>query len=1211
MVEKKAVHEEREILGEEHVSGISQLLVNWLNPIMKRAAKNKKLEMDDLGELPNKHTAHLLHDKFQKIWNSLGPPRDLLHILMKLFGAKILASGILLFISDMSSIFTPLVLLFLFRHLENNGREFASKSGEYYAIGIGLCLMVFLLQIIQTLASNLFYRKTMQQGLQVRATLTSQITDKAMKLSPSARKTHNSGKITILISRDAPAVESSIPHLHLWWSNPVQCIIVAIMLYTIFGWSGVFGVFLLMSFIPIQILSSTRMSKLRKHTSQVSDQRQGLLQEIMYGLKTIKFKAWESIFASDLEDLRKREIGWLWKLHLSRQGINAWSSSFPLVATIITLAIYVFIAGGKLDPAQAIIALTLFNIVRQPIALTPIAVSTTSEGLAALKRLEEFLNSEELPSNNESPINDNNKSFAVKLKHARFSYSKTGKDFEIRVKDLIVPRGNLIAIVGPNGCGKSSLLLSLVGDTFLRSGEMKVDTKVALATQTPWLVKESIRKNILFDSPLIPERYQQVLKMCQLEEDLNRFPLGDETIVDVSTLSGGQRQRIGLARALYSSNNLLLLDDPVSALDVKIADSVCDAIISLKSRTRIVVTQHPKILTAADQVLVMNESGEIVAQGEYPQLHGLVETIVEEPMQPQISSPIPIEVIEDRRKTELALDDIRSQGTLSSQTITKFIKDSGGWKQIVVTMCLMGAQQTFRTLFDLWTNYWAYNTKNYTDEKYCGMALSFALLQGMAFFTGAVMFIYSGLKASRKFHGKAVDGILYSPMIQAMSLNIGSILNRFSYDQDIVDFSLPESFRAVTAMSFNVLSIMIVMIISSGWYVIPLGIFTLTVWLIVVYYRKTSRELARLLAMSRAPLQSHLSSSISGSTTIRAFRKESTILNASYRFIDFQNTAAYTQVMLPRWLELRISVLGNCVILIASLGFFFASSPSKSLGAVALVKALTITRVLFWLVRRAADTEVQMISVERIIHYQDLPREEQDEVGIDLGKEWPPSGLVDFKQVTVRYLPEHPPAVEDFSLTLPPKSHNVIMGRTGSGKSTLLLALFRLVPLETGHISIDGADISKINRRYLRQRLGIVPQEPFVFSSSIRRNLDPTESFSDDQLWQVLALVNLRRTVNDLGGLDSPQVKSLSLGQQQLLCLARAVLPGSKVVVLDEATSALDSESAMEIHRVLREGLKDLTVLAIAHRKEAFSDNDRIILMDKGHILSHQLQHPI
>ena len=184
------------------------------------------------------------------------------------------------------------------------------------------------------------------------------------------------------------------------------------------------------------------------------------------------------------------------------------------------------------------------------------------------------------------------------------------------------------------------------------------------------------------------------------------------------------------------------------------------------------------------------------------------------------------------------------------------------------------------------------------------------------------------------------------------------------------------------------------------------------------------------------------------------------------------------------------------------------------------------------------------------------------------------------------------------------------MGRTGSGKSTLLLALFRLVPLENGYISIDGMDISNINRRYLRRRLGIVPQEPFVFSSTIRRNLDPTEAFSDDQLWQVLSLVSLRRIVNEIGGLDSSHVKSLSLGQQQLLCLARAALPGTKVMVLDEATSALDSESALEIHRVLREGLKDLTVLAIAHRREAFSEQDRVILMDKGHIIPHQYQHP-
>lgn len=278
------------------------------------------------------------------------------------------------------------------------------------------------------------------------------------------------------------------------------------------------------------------------------------------------------------------------------------------------------------------------------------------------------------------------------------------------------------------------------------------------------------------------------------------------------------------------------------------------------------------------------------------------------------------------------------------------------------------------------------------------------------------------------------------------------------------------------------------------------------------------------------------------------------------------------------------------------------------MSAVALVKALTITRVLFWLVRRAADTEVQMISIERMLHYQELPREESNEsnevvVEEERGDDWPREGMVDIEQVSVRYLPECPPAIDGLSLHLGPGSHTVVMGRTGSGKSTLLLALFRLVPLETGKIEIDGVDITTLNRNYLRRRLAIVPQEPFIFSSTIRRNLDPLGEHSDDELWRALQTVTLKPMILELGGLDSTAVKSLSLGQQQLMCLARAILGGSHLMVLDEATSALDTESAKTIHKVLREGLRDRTVMAIAHRREAVEDGDRIIEMDRGRII--------
>jgi len=377
-------------------------------------------------------------------------------------------------------------------------------------------------------------------------------------------------------------------------------------------------------------------------------------------------------------------------------------------------------------------------------------------------------------------------------------------------------------------------------------------------------------------------------------------------------------------------------------------------------------------------------------------------------------------------------------------------------------------------------------------------------------------------------------------------------------------------------------------------------------------YRSTSRELKRLDSISRSPLYAHITESIIGMATIKSYGLESSYIDKTFQLIDANNRPYYLQTSGQRWFGLRLESLGNLLLFSVALFSIFQNFLSDSIIGLSLAYLLQVSNVLNLCIRQFAESESQFNSVERLHFYAiGLPMELRKGVHPS-SSSWPESGKIEFANVEMKYQHHLPLALKGITFTIHAGEKIGVCGQTGCGKSSLMISLFRMVELSSGIITIDGQDISKLDLLDLRSRMSIIPQDPILFSGTIRSNLDPFGEYTDEALWSSLEKSGLHDVVKKLkGGLDSPVEKNgnnFSVGQRQLLCLSRAILKQTKILVLDECTANVDVETDAFIQKSLRENFKDTTVLSIAHRLHTIMDYDRIMILEQGQVV--ELDHP-
>ncbi|KAG7123699.1 Oligomycin resistance ATP-dependent permease YOR1 like protein [Verticillium longisporum] len=758
----------------------------------------------------------------------------------------------------------------------------------------------------------------------------------------------------------------------------------------------------------------------------------------------------------------------------------------------------------------------------------------------------------------------------------------------------------LVAVVGSVGCGKSSLLSALANDMRLVQGTMKFNSNVAYCPQSTWLQNATIRENILFGRSFDKELYSRVTHACALEADFALLPHGDLTEIGEKgiTLSGGQKQRVNIARAIYSDAGIVLLDDPLSAVDAHVGNHIFNQAISglLHGKCCVLVTHQLQVLRRCDRVIWMT-NGRIEAFDKYD---GLLESSIsfrrfvqtsgtvssgetQENEEIEDSTCAPKEgaallndyVSEDKRK--LMQEDVKAVNSVPWNVYHVWMKSSGSilnMAAVLILMCIFRAANLLTSLSLAW---WVSDAYGLSRASYIGL--------------------YAGL------------GVAQAVLLFAFSMVVciaGRIIHRFTKDVDTMDNSLTDSFRQYLIVLSSLLGSFGFIIAYFHYFAIALAVVSVVLVLAVSYYRSSARELKRYHAILDGAVFAKFNEALVGASTIRAYGREEHYVRDIHRAIHDMDGAYFLTFANQRWLSLRLDNLGN--ILSFTTGMLAVTTTlvvSPSITGLILSYSLSLVGIIQITVRYFADVDNSMSSTERLHQYtSSLAREAslEEDAAFRLRPSWPESGEIVFESVQMRYRPELPLVLDNFSLTIRGGERIGIVGRTGAGKSTILSTLFRLTELSGGRIMIDGVDIAQVGLHSLRSRLAIIPQDPTLFRGTIRSNLDPFGRHSDLEMWN--ALQNNMETRITLDAIVEEEGLNYSLGQRQLLALARAHLRNARITLIDEGTSSVDSATDVLVQKTIaRELSSGKTLIAIAHRLRTVLLYDRVCVMDQGRIV--------
>ncbi|KAI0917113.1 hypothetical protein AcV5_007675 [Taiwanofungus camphoratus] len=973
-----------------------------------------------------------------------------------------------------------------------------------------------------------------------------------------------------------------------------------------------------------------RSLRIRSKSMQWTDKRIKLIQELLGGMKIIKYFAWEVPFLKRIMYLRQKEIQYIRSLVLTHGASNAIAFSFPVLATVLAFVTY-SLTGHNMTSAVIFTSLSLFQLLRTPLQLLPVALSGITDAYNAVNRMYEVFIAETV---DETRLTDPSLSVALEVKDAEFTWDGappsedspkkkrkrkhgrlsvaatrtfTNADvFKLRELNLSVPRGQLCAIVGPVGSGKSSLLQGLMGEMRRTSGTVTFCGSVSYCPQGAWIQNATIRENICFGRPFEPERYWKAVRDVCLLPDFAMLPHGDMTEVGEKgiSLSGGQKQRLNICRAIYCDSDIQIFDDPLSALDAHVGKEVFRNVLqsSPQGKTRILVTHALHFLPYTDCIVTVMD-GRIAERGTYEELvanangafsRWIKEFAIQEGQQDgedEENGDIVEEVDDEeglsgggqcrRAGTAMMQVEERNTGAVGGDVYTTYLKAGNGKIFVPGVLVTLFLYQAANIMSSYWLIYWQEEKWPRSSGFYMGIYAGLGFAQTVIYLLTAGMFAFQAYFASRALHRMAIDRIMHAPMSFFETTPLGRAMNRFSKDTDTLDNYIGDAWSQLMQTVSQVLGAVILISIIFPFFLVPVGVISICYLYYSMFYRASAREFQRLEAILRSSVFSHFSESLTGLVTIRAYGESARFRVINENRIDYENRAYWLTIANQRWLAIRLDMLGALLIfLVALLAVIarFTISPSKT--GISLSYILLVQQSFNQIVRLGSTLENEMNSAERIAYYakhveQEAPHEIPEHKP---PRSWPTHGSIEFNDVHLTYRPGLPPVLKGFNMSVAPGEKVGIVGRTGAGKSSIMVALYRIVELAAGTITIDGIDITKLGLTDLRQAVAIIPQDALLFSGSLRSNLDPFELHDDARLWDALQrsyLVDQPKEGdltfypdgNSLGkdthtpanrfSLDTvidDDGSNLSVGQRSLISLARALVKDAKLLVLDEAT---------------------------------------------------------
>ncbi|XP_042486265.1 ABC transporter C family member 3-like [Macadamia integrifolia] len=1229
----------------------SNFTFSWMGPLLELGYK-KTLDLDDLPQLADCDSANVVFTRFRNKLeyddNGSGngdqvSTLKLVKTLILSIWKEILWTALLSIICTLASYVGP--------YLIDDFVQYLNSPCQLKYKGHALVFSFLLSKLIRCLSERHLFFQLRNMAIRVRAALFSIIYKKGFRLSSQSKQDHTNGENINLISVDVERISFFNWYLHDIWRIPIQIILALLVLYTRLGVASLVAFVTTMIFMLANFPLGKLQEKFQGELLDSKDQRMKVTSEALRNMRILKLQAWEMKFLAKITKLRKFETKWLKKLIYTSAMTAFVYSSAPVFVSMVTFGFCIFM-GIPLDSGKILSALATFEILQVPIYNLPDTISMVVQTKVSLHRITLFLCLDNLHPNIVQKLPRDGTKIAVEIVKGNFSWNLHSPNLTLKDLNFQVSHGMRVAVCGFVGSGKSSLLSCILGEVPKISGAIRLHGTKAYVAQSPWIQSGKIVDNILFGKEMDKDRYEMILEACSLNMDLGLFAFGDQTIIGERgiNLSGGQKQRIQIARAMYHDADIYLLDDPFSAVDAQTGIHLFKECLLgiLGSKTIIYVTHQVEFLSFADLILVMRD-GKITQSGKYEEilslgtdfmelvgahkkamadfnsidrgatLDNLIDGEKDDSMLCRNKSLQNDEEREPEKKLvgpegQLVQEEKREIGEVSLSIYWKYI--TAAYKGAFVPLILL-AQILFQILL-IFSSYWMVLATPISKDVrplVGGSTLIFvyvALTLGSSFcvLIRSMLIVTIGYKTSTLLFNKMHLCIFHAPISFFDSTPSGRILNRASIDQSAIDTSIPRQIEELLISTIGFLGTIIVMS-QVAWKMLIafIPMIVICIWY-QQYYKSTARELSRLAGVCQAPIIQHFTESSLGSTTIRCFDQEERFMETNFKLIDGFSRPKFYFSGAMEWLCFRMDILA--FVAYATSLLFFISMPKGVLnpGVVGLAITYGLEFSLHGVVWDLNRLENRIISVERILQYTCIPSEPLlllQENKPDF--EWPSQGKIDIVDLQVQYGPHLPVVLRGIKCTFFGGMNIGIVGRTGSGKSTLVQALFRMLEPTAGQIWIDDINISKVGLHDLRSRLSIIPQDPTMFEGTLRSNLDPLEEYTDEQIWEALERCQLGDKVRKKEGkLDfavTENGENWSMGQRQLVCLARVLLKKSKVLVLDEATASVDTATDYLIQQTLRQQFSGSTVITIAHRLTSILDNDMVLLLDNGLILEY------
>lgn len=1022
----------------------------------------------------------------------------------------------------------------------------------------------------------------------------------------------------------------------------------------------------------IQDLSSQRTSALTGEKFVLGDERGSLVSELVSGIKIVKFSGWEEIILSRIYAIRNKErdliktINNIMYFTNSLQYVTSKLSSLAIlmifyfrqeeIKVVEFFAIMSILSGIEALISTLMLALNLSRIVE-------VSSQRFSE-IARLKEKKQVIDDNMLPR---GQIQLENASVTWEDRHTQQIFEEDPPTSSpaptLKAINLKIQPGEFIGVVGEIGAGKTALLLTLLGELNFLEGEMRKNGTIAYISQEAFLINDTLRNNITFGNDFNEKHYNSVLDLCELEHDISLLPARDLSEIGERglNLSGGQRQRISIARAVYSQNDIFVIDDALSALDGDVGGRLMRRLFleKLQYKTRIMSTHKLSLLSHFDRIIFMSDCGianvgtldELKKDSKFMEFirHIQEEHQSENNYQGNSTSSRSQNIEDDGKLVE---NEEQLEGLIESKTFFTYILSSGTSFTIVTILFFILCE-----IFRMWIDYWLghnlgefFREDNYHRTKWI-LVFFIAILT----FLLLIRSLLYGTVVSRSAYNLStsmMNNIFRRPMSYFDTTSTGVIMNRCTKDVNTLDTILPRTLSLVIMSTITLIvtfTLASLVTISSSVFFI---IFILTTIGYFKRYIRVSLQMSRMMKVSASPVMSKLGEFITGSVVFRQYKKTEFFLAKFIEASNLLSTVKFHELISEVWIKIRLEY--SVFLMIASTNIAITVAKSlRLMGSDTVVSVGLTLNYLFILgditgsyLYVLTETIKNMSAAERI--QQEIESKQHEDAFIKgmVDSKWPKTGSIVIKNLHIRYRQGLPLVINNLQLNIKNNEKVGIIGRTGSGKSTLFLALLRIIEADdiSSLITIDGVDIRELGLHELRKKIVIIPQEPLIIKGTLKANLDPFSEFCDEELMRCIfhlgfltsfQLKNNRLNISeqlesiiDINGgsllllednledeqhsgsmKDLLEMKieskgsNLSQGQRQLISIARAFLKKPKILLMDEATASIDEKTDSFLQKIFRDDFKNSTILTIAHRTETLKEYDSIVVMHDGTII--------